>query len=396
MDEETPTKEPEKPVNPPEEKPKTRQKKIKPEVRMAIILAIITGELGLVAALGSWFAWLIIHLVIGASLMFLFLIRAARGKRREASGNPRGRSPRLPRIGNSLGRGAPSAGRALGAGRRSGFGLGGTRGASGGASSRRGNPLGGIFGNKSRGSRPTNASTGRKSRSLGGGAPATGGVSLKPGRAAGGVSLRKRPQPGRPVVAPGNSSKPVRPEKVGRPSTSDNGTKPTERPQGGEAEGKSTEKRNPEQGKADTNQTTIAARKETPTMSNFKVNTEAGLREWATACKGAPDVIGDLISRYSKLEEETELVRDSLRQLATVGDDDQIRNVRPMVDELSAMATALTRLPEISRALRVVEGQSQELWSTYLRVCSEDEARFDGSRGDDRQERNADYGTNTD
>jgi len=128
----------------------------------------------------------------------------------------------------------------------------------------------------------------------------------------------------------------------------------------------------------------------------FKINTEAGLREWAKVCRGVPTVVQELCDRYNKLEADTAEIRDKLRLLAMAGDDEQVSNVRPMVDELTEISTALARLPEISRAMRTVHTQSEELWPTYLRVCADDEARFSGSRGNARQERNADYGINSD
>ena len=128
----------------------------------------------------------------------------------------------------------------------------------------------------------------------------------------------------------------------------------------------------------------------------FKINTEAGLRDWAKVCRGVPTVVQELYDRYNKLEADTAEVRDKLRMLATAGDDEQVSNVRPMVDELTEISKTLARLPEISRAMRTIQTQSEELWPTYLRVCADDEARFSGSRGNARQERNADYGINSD
>jgi len=94
-------------------------------------------------------------------------------------------------------------------------------------------------------------------------------------------------------------------------------------------------------------------------------------------------------SRHSRSQRQTTYARHG-------SDDEQVSNVRPMVDELTEISKTLARLPEISRAMRTIQTQSEELWPTYLRVCADDEARFSGSRGNARQERNADYGINSD
>ena len=312
-EEEAPTKPEDKEPNP--EKPASKKtQEARPEKKLALLMVVATGELALVAAVGSWVAWVVIHLVIGVVTLLVIATRARRSRRS-------GKSSRGGRTAKSTG--------------------------------------GGLLGGRT--------------------AKSTGGGSESQARAQDARTMR--PESVKPLVP--------------KPPTRENRLGTRQGRQNDEVVGEGTSSGS---GGSDIRDQQQVSSKGTHTMSEqtFKINTEAGLRDWAKVCRGVPTVVQELYDRYNKLEADTAEVRDKLRLLAMAGDDEQVSNVRPMVDELTEISKTLARLPEISRAMKTIQTQSEELWPTYLRVCADDEARFSGSRGNPRQERNADYGTNSD
>jgi hypothetical protein len=137
-------------------KPTTqRRPKINRETVIVIALVVATAELALVAALGTWTRWLIIHGAIAVIFLTVFLAKFGRTRRHRtrmgtAIGTGRGRG--LGGLLGGRGHGAGSrgtgghgtgAGHGIGGGRR---GLGGILGGRGHGAGSRGTGLGGLFG----------------------------------------------------------------------------------------------------------------------------------------------------------------------------------------------------------------------------------------------------------
>ena len=136
-----------------------------------IALVVTTAELAIVAALGSWTRWLIIHGAIAVIALIVFLAKFGRARRRATgAGNGRGTGGRGRGLGGLFGRrgrGAGGHGRSAGTGGR-GRGLGGIlgrrghgTGANAHAPGSRGRGLGGLLGRRGHGAGAGSGLSGR-------------------------------------------------------------------------------------------------------------------------------------------------------------------------------------------------------------------------------------------
>jgi hypothetical protein len=144
----TPAAPPAQPDTPPPPTTRRNRPKITRETWIVIALIVATAELALVAALGSWTKWLIIHGAIATIALIIFLMKTSRGlfggrglggllgKRGLGRGNGRGLGGLLGGRGNGRGLGG------LLGGRGNGRGLGGLLGGHGNGHGGRGSGLG--------------------------------------------------------------------------------------------------------------------------------------------------------------------------------------------------------------------------------------------------------------
>jgi len=129
-----------------------RRPKINRETAIVIALVVATAELALVAAIGSWARWLIIHAAIAVIALIVFLAKFGRNRRRATgNGTGGGRGRGLAGLLGGHGRGnVRGNGNGTGGGR--GRGLAGLLGGHGtGAGGGRGRGLAGLLGGHGRG-----------------------------------------------------------------------------------------------------------------------------------------------------------------------------------------------------------------------------------------------------
>lgn len=430
-----------------EPKPTTqRRQKIGREAILVIALVVTTGELALVAVLGSWSRWLIIHGAIAVIAMIIMFFRLGNRRRGTSTGNGTGRNRTLPGIfgrNRGTGTGATGAtgtrrrgisallgrrgqGTATGSGTRAGTGsshrphLAGLLGKRG-----HGNP--GTPGNK-RGGRLGNlfGGTGRNTPGAGGtrrsGSGDHSGTSSTPRRIGTGrngyrngsrvnndpdghrTKTGRDPHTGNPIKRGWRDFKDgwdeagpkSKPPKDGDPETPED--KPQEDPKGKQEDSKDKPRQDPKDGpqgeEPNAHDPRIPIEPEVPIPTSrgreqVKTQGAPSLQAWGRCLPTVTAALAEKQQEFRRMEAELGVLAQAVSRLRTQGEDELPASPK-LVSLLTDVEASLARLPVISELLGRMAGYAEALPSIYRSEHAGDEDRLDGTRGGRDREKRAD------
>lgn len=403
-----------------------------------MFLVVTTAELALVAGLGSWTRWLIIHGVIAVLVMLVMLVRLGQARRRGTdTGAETGRRRGIAGLLNGRGRGTGSGdGGGAGAGRRGLAGLlggrshGTTSGRSTGAGISHKRGLAGPLGGRNHGTHTgTGNRPGTKGRSLGGllGGRSHGTTPKVAGTRHAGRGGSNAGLPGRSGSGSSNHGRHIGTGKAGYrarnplkdlkegwdkagprpkdPNTDPDKTdpddgkttpkgKPTEERKG--PKGKPTEQDEPREDDRD-EAPRIPIEPERPIQTEtegdngkmVKTQGSPSLQAWGRCLPTVAAALLEKQQQFRKLEGELGELVQAVARLRGQGEEELPASPK-LVGLLSDVEASLSRLPAVSELLRNVAGYAEALPSIYRSEHAGDEDRLHGVRGGREREKRSD------